>query len=202
VPDGGVAISREECDSRWRPWSLETLVERLGGVGRWGVVGGWAIDVHVGRVTRPHADLEIAVPAQSFDDIAAALPDLEWDVVGDGRLWPYPDALADFHQTWLRDPASGSFLLDVFREDHDDTTWTYRRDPTITLPSAEAYLQTGNGLRYLTPELVLLFKAEHQRPKDEQDFAAVLPMLDRRQRTRLRTWLERTGAGHRWLDVL
>jgi hypothetical protein len=202
VSQRGVAISQEECDRRWQPWSLETLVERLGGVAGWGVVGGWAIDLYVGRVTRDHADLEIAVPAQSFELIAAALPDLEWDVVGDGQLWPYPKALDDFHQTWLRDPPSGSFLLDVFRERHADTTWTFRRHPTITLPYAEAYLQAENGLRYLAPELVVLFKAKHTRPKDQQDFDTVLPALDTHQRARLRTWLERTQPAHHWLDAL
>jgi len=202
VPDGGVAISQEECDRRWWPWSLETLAERLGGVGGWGVVGGWAIDLHVGRVTRHHADLEIAVPVQSFELIAATLPDLEWDVVGDGQLWPYPEALDDFRQTWLRDPASGCFLLDVIRERQDDETWTYRRDPSITLPQAEAYLRAENGLRYLAPELVVLFKAMHQRPKDQQDFDTVLPALHMQQRARLRTWLERTAPAHRWLDAL
>jgi hypothetical protein len=202
VLEGGVAISQEECERRWRPWSLETLAERLGEVEGWGVVGGWAIDLYMRRVTRDHADLEIAVPAGSFERIAAALPDLEWDVVGDGRLWPYPEALDDFHQTWLRDPASGRFLLDVFREHQDHTTWTYRRDPAITLPYAEAYLEADSGLRYLAPELVMLFKAKHQRPKDQQDFETVLPALDPRQRTRLRAWLERTHPAHPWLDTL
>ncbi len=202
MPAGGVAISQEECDRRWRPWSLAILAERLGEVRGWGVVGGWAIDLYLGRVTRHHADLEIAVPAHTFQLIAAEFPDLEWDVVGDGLLWPYPEALDDFHQTWLRDPASGSFLLDVFRERHDDTTWAYRRDPTITLPYAEAYLQAENGLRYLAPEVVMLFKAKLQRPKDQQDFDTVLPALDEQQRARLRTWLERTEPSHLWLDAL
>jgi hypothetical protein len=202
VQHRGVALSQEECDRRWQPWTLATLTERLGGVGCWGVVGGWAIDLFVGRVTREHADLEIAVPARSFDPIAAALPELEWDVVGDGCLWPYPDTLDDFHQTWLRDPATGSFLLDVFRERHTDTTWTYRRDPTIALPVAEAYLRADDGLRYLAPELVLLFKAPHTRPKDQQDFETVLPTLGTAQRSRLRTWLQRTAPGHRWIDSL
>jgi hypothetical protein len=202
VPEGGVAISQEECDRRWRPWSLETLAERLGAVGGWCVVGGWAIDLYMGRVTRKHADLEIAVPAESFERIAAALPDLEWDVVGDGQLWPYPEALDEFHQTWLREPATGRFLLDVFREHHDHTTWTYRRDPTITLPYAAAYLEAEGGVRYLAPELVILFKAKHHRPKDQQDFDTVLPTLDLRRRARLREWLERTQRAHPWLDAL
>jgi hypothetical protein len=181
---------------------LETLVERLGGVEPWGVVGGWSIDLHLGRQTRHHGDLEIAVPQQSFGLVAAAVTDLEWDVVGDGHLWPYPEALDDFPQTWLRDPTSGSFLLDVIRESHDDATWRYRRDPTITVPYVEAYLRTEHGLRYLAPELAVLFKAKHQRPKDEQDFVAVLPAMNEQQRHRLRTWLERTEPGHAWLKAL
>ena len=79
----------------------------------------------------------------------------------------------------------------------DDT-----RYPAITLPYAESYLQAENGLRYLAPEVVMLFKAKLQRPKDQQDFDTVLPALDEQQRTRLRTWLERTEPSHRSLDAL
>ena len=166
------------------------------------MVGGWAIDLHLGRQTRRHADVEIAVPAQSFEHVAAALTELEWDVIGDGRLWPYPDALDDHRQTWLRDPATGFFLLDVIRERHDDVTWTFRRDPTITLPHDEAHLRAVNGLHYLAPELVILFKAKHPRPKDEKDFVTVLPELNGQQRQRLRVWLEQAEPDHAWLDAL
>jgi len=40
-----------------------------------------------------------------------------FDAVGDRRIWENatPEALADTHQTWLRDPATGHYLLDVFR---------------------------------------------------------------------------------------
>ena len=69
------------------------LAAGLGGVDGWGVVGGRAVDLHLGPVTRDHADLEIAIAAERFGLVAAALADLAWDVVGAGRLWPYPDAL-------------------------------------------------------------------------------------------------------------
>jgi hypothetical protein len=36
----------------------------------------------------------------------------------------------------------------------------------------------SNGTPYLVPEIVLLFKAKHDRPKDNADFAEVLPLLD------------------------
>ena len=40
-----------------------------------------------------------------------------------------------FYQTWLRDPATGNYLLDVFREPQPDgDTWICRRDERIRFP--------------------------------------------------------------------
>ena len=35
----------------------------------------------------------------------------------------------------------------------------------------------GDGVPYLRPELVLLFKAKNLRPKDDADFTSILPSL-------------------------
>jgi hypothetical protein len=32
--------------------------------------------------------------------------------------WPFPEQLANQYQTWLRDPATGRYRVDVFREPH------------------------------------------------------------------------------------
>jgi hypothetical protein len=45
---------------------------------------------------------------------------------------------------------------------------------------------------YLLPEIVLLFKAKHRRPKDRADFDGVLPLLDRACRGMAG---QRTGEG-------
>ncbi len=49
-------------------------------------------------------------------------------------------------------------------------TWVCRRDPSITLPYSELILHTRTGVPYLAPEVVLLFKAKHLRPKDRHRF--------------------------------
>jgi hypothetical protein len=38
------------------------------------------------------------------------------------------------------------------------------------------------GIPYLAPEIQLFYKADRPRPKDEEDFAAALPLLDPAQR--------------------
>ena len=108
----------------------------------------------------------------------AAFPGIDWYVVGDGRVWPYPDQSANHHQTWLREPATGRYHIDVFREPHIGGLWVCRRDASITLPYGELILRTSEGIPYATPEVALLFKAKQVREKDEADFQRVLPMMN------------------------
>lgn len=91
--------------------------------------------------------------------------------------------LAATHQTWLRDPVSGQFLFDVFREPHDGGTWICRRDESLRLPYDAIIERTAEGIPYLVPELVLLFKAKAARPKDQADFVGTLPLLSRARRS-------------------
>lgn len=110
--------------------------------------------------------------------------------------------LAAVHQTWLRDPATGNYLLDVFREPHDGDTWICRRDEKIRLPYSDIIHHTQDGIPYLAPELVLLFKARHARRKDQADFDATVPHLRSTQRKTLAELLARAHPGHPWLADL
>ena len=200
---GGELLSDNAIAERWDAWTPADVAQRLAAVrAPWCMAAGWALDLLVGEITRDHDDIEIGVPAARFDEVVAALPDHEWDVVGDGRVWPYPEQLATHFQTWLREPATGTYRLDVLREPHVDERWVCRRDRSITLPYAELIRRTGDGIPYVIPEVALLFKAKHLRDKDEADFARVLPALQSAQRSRLRGWLSRVHPGHRWIDEL
>ena len=106
------------------------------------------------------------------------------------------------HQTWLREPATGRYRLDVFREPHDGDHWVCRRDASITMPYAELILRTADNIPYVIPEVVLLFKAKGLRPKDQADFLHALPLLDRSRRSRLSEWLSRVHPDHPWLQAL
>lgn len=168
----------------------------------WYVAAGWALDLFTGGGARAHHDIEIAVPRDCFDQVLAAFGHYEWDVVGDGQAGPYPEGSDRHHQTWLRDPSTGSYHLDVFREPHRGELWVCRRDSSITLPFQQLILHTDTGIPYAIPELALLFKAKYLRGKDQADFDRVLPALDNIRRARLSDWLHRVHPGHPWLDAL
>ena len=209
LPDGGVELSPadlEALEARWASaWTPAEVARRLAGITTpWCVVAGWALDLFRGKQTRAHGDLEIAIPGTRFAEVRARLPGYAFDAAADGRIWvdAGPEVLGATHQTWLRDRASGNYLLDVFREPHDGDTWICRRDESIRLPYREIIHHTADGIPYLAPELVLLFKAKHTRPKDEADFAATVPLLDVAQRDKLAELLTRVHPDHAWLAHL
>lgn len=188
---------------RWEPWTPTEVADRLRGVtAPWYVLAGWALDLFLGRQTREHEDLEIGVPQDRFPEIRTALGDLELVVVGDGEAWPLSDeSLAAHRQTWVREP-SGPWRLDVIRERWDSDDWVYRRDARIRRHGARAITRTSDGVPFLQPEVVLLFKAKAVRPKDQLDFDVVVPELEHGSREWLSDALRVTHPDHPWLERL
>ena len=189
----------------WRPSEVAALLARV--ELPWCVAAGWAIDLFVGHERREHSDLEIAVPHVRFGELVPALEGFEIFVItAPGEATPLAaarDRLADTHQTWIREAATGHWRLDVFREPSDRDTWICRRDPSIRMAYDELIERTDDGIPYARPEVVLLFKAKHaDEPKNDADLEAALPRLDRSRRRWLSSALERVHPGHRWLSKL
>lgn len=209
LPGGGIELSPGETEAlhaRWSScWTPSEVAQQLAGIGTpWYVAAGWALDLFRGRQTRAHGDIEIAIPAASFPEVSHHFPGYVFDAAGSGRIWEdaTPEVLAAVQQTWLRDPATGNYLLDVFREPHDGDTWICRRDERIRLPYSDIIQHTQDGIPYLAPELVLLFKAKHARRKDQSDFDATLPHMSPAQRETLAELLNRVHPGHPWIADL
>src|SRR5215471_5526454 len=180
------------------------MARRLEGVDMpWCVAGGWALDLFAGRQTREHGDLEIAVPGDRFADIARLFPDCEFHVPGGGQVVPLSDeAMREHHQTWARERATSAWRFDVFREPHDGDTWICRRDARIRRPYAEIIERDRDGIPYLAPEVVLLFKAKAARDKDHADLRGVLHLLDAGRRSWLADALEVVHPGHPWRTLV
>jgi hypothetical protein len=62
--------------------------------------------------------------------------------------------------------------------------------------------QTNDGIPYLRPAAVLLFKAKYLRPKDIFDFDKALPKLTPRDRAWLCDALQRHHPNHEWIARL
>jgi aminoglycoside-2''-adenylyltransferase len=193
-------------DAEWAPWRPEDAASALAGLeAPWAVAAGWAVDLFLGAERREHEDLEVALPAVRFAEAAERLSGLDFHVVAPGTAVPVGAAaglLETHHQTWGLDRAAYRWRIDVFREPSEGDTWICRRDGRIRLPYAELIEHTDDGIPYVRPEVVLLFKAKQARPKDEGDLAAVLPRLGASRRRLLAGWVELVHPGHFWLPDL
>jgi hypothetical protein len=59
-----------------------------------------------------------------------------------------------------------------------------------------------DGVRYLRPEVTLLYKAALHRPKDDRDLAVTWPLLGEAARGWLRDAVGRLYPDHPWLAQL
>ena len=183
----------------WEPLGLDEALALMDGFpGPWWVVAGWAIELHAGRSVREHRDVDLLVLRDDQQAIRTQLPGWDLEVAHDGRLEPWPEGTAIERPRsglWARSDARGPWQLQFLLAESEDGTWWFRRDPAIRLPLEEIGLRTAQGIPYLRPELVLLFKSRAPRERDELDLEAVLPHLDDVARRRLATWLP---AEHPW----
>ncbi len=193
-------------DAVWDAWRPEEAAARLAGIDvPWYVAAGWSIDLFLGNERREHEDLEIGAPADRFDEVEAALGELDFHVVTRGTAEPVAEAgalLETTHQTWGLDRPANVWRVDVFREPSAAGEWVSSRHPAIRLPYAELIEHTSGGIPYGRPEVALLFKAKQARPKDESDLAAVLPRLGPERRRLLAEWIALVHPGHFWLPEL
>ena len=186
----------------WRAWEPHEAAAHLAGVEvPWCVVGGWAVDLFVGARTREHEDLEIAIPRPCFPTVRRALAGFVLHAVGDGevrRLADDEEPPPERHQTWVLDPRAQEWRMDVMLEPGDAAVWECRRPGRIRASRTWMVGRSADGIPYLQPQGVLLYKAKAPRPKDEADLRTCLPRLDEEQRRWLGDALDLAHPGHPW----
>ncbi|MCP2165401.1 nucleotidyltransferase domain-containing protein [Goodfellowiella coeruleoviolacea] len=169
---------------------------------RWWLAGGYAIELAVGRRIRAHADIDALVLRPDLLSVPAVLPGWQlWaaDPPGSLRRWTGRDPLpAHVHDVWCRPAPSGPWRLQIMVDETEGDHWVSRRDRRVRRPLSTLGRRTPDGLPYLAPGVQLFYKATNPRPKDEQDFRAVVPHLDRVERAWLLAALDLTFPAHPW----
>jgi len=189
---------------QWEAWSPLEVASRLSGATcAWGVAGGWALDLWHGEQTRPHGDIEITVSSSALGAVRACFPDHIFYAAHDGELVKVTSAEpVTAHQFWVLDPAAGKWRLDVMTDPGSEHCWVYRREQRIRSRRQEMLAPARDGIPYLRPHAVLLFKAKKPRPKDEFDFLNSAPKLTSRERDWLTRALEIAHPSSSWLKRL
>ncbi|MGI8645699.1 MAG: nucleotidyltransferase domain-containing protein [Nocardioides sp.] len=170
----------------------------------WWIVGGWSIEAFTG-VPREHEDVDLSILGCDIPAFRAHLGDryTPWSVDA-GKMRPlndrFPEVMAVDSQIWVREHSRAPWIIDVPTTPDRDGLWVNKRDPEHVAPLAEVTWVADDGIRYLRPEITLLYKAVLHRPKDDRDLAVTWPLLAPDQHAWLRAALERLYPGHAWLD--
>ena len=171
----------------------------------WWVAGGRALDLFLNETSRVHSDLDVGVLRRDIGSVLAALPGWEYFEASDGALTRLSvGALprVHVHSVWCRPVGTMRWVLEIMLDESDGDFWLFRRERSIRRPLSMLTRSSASQIRYLAPEIQLLYKAKTVRPIDQADFERVAPRLDSAARSWLRDSLARTSPGHSWLTVL
>src|SRR5215213_8951978 len=140
----------------------------------WWVAGGRALDLWMGRRTRAHRDVDVAVLRDDQKRLHEAFGGWElYYATTDHRLVPYrPERWLEvpLHWVWARPASDAPWLCEFLLNEHEGQQWVYRRNPAVRRPLDEVGVIALGGVPILVPEIVLLYKAHELTEKDEADF--------------------------------
>ena len=190
------------------PWKVSTPADARqlmdGYDGDWWITGGWAVEAFTG-VRRGHEDVDVSLWRRDIEKLRIHLKDRYdlWANAG-GRLQPLtderPEQPDDAPQIWLRRHALAPWEFDLQPNPDRDGRWIFRRDPSLDFALSDVTWVASDGIRYVTPEIALAYKARQARPKDEHDLAAALPGLTPARRTWLADTIEHLHPNHPWTE--
>jgi hypothetical protein len=213
------------------PEAVAYVRDLLAGFGApWFLCGGWAADAWLGRQTREHGDVDIAVLHR--DQRAIVEHFQGWALVGhdpnvpDDTAEPWNgrqlDMPAHVHVPTRDSPLAGSptvshpaFEFEFLLNEGSDDSCVLNRELDVVVALDRCVRPSAWGLPTAAPEVVLFFKAGGDlsgtelrtaeklfRQRDEQDFFALLPTLAEGQRSWLRESIARIRPAHPWLAHL
>ena len=192
----------------WDPLTPAELADLMAGFPEpWWVVGGYAMQAFTG-VRRFHEDIDMVVFPDAVPALRAQLGDTFHLWCNDGGTFrvlddKHPEPLDPLCQIWMRENARTPWRVDCIPNPKRDGRWVSRHDDTLEADLEEVTWVAADGIRYLNPEVALLFKARQLRRKDEIDLANAWPLMTAGQRTWLREAVHRTyGPDHAWTERL
>lgn len=170
----------------------------------WWLCGGWAIDLFLGRVTRAHKDVDIAIARRDQAALQKYFVSRGWmlEIAHDGKLssWCEGDVIdSPRHTIWCRNAQSVPDFIEVLLNEIDDKSWRFRRDLSIARAGERAFLRGAFDLPILAPEIVLLYKSNDLSAANCWDFSHTWPQLAPDAQKWLCQALQRNNVAHPWL---
>jgi hypothetical protein len=193
--------------SLWKPLSVVEVTHLFRDAPfTWSVAGGYAVEQFLGKPIRPHDDIDIVVFRDDQRQLYRWLSDWQLfaaDPPGTLRLWRAAEWLAfGIHDIWAHRTDADAWQLQVMLLEADGDEWFSRRHSMIR-GLRQDVLVNYHHIPSVRIEVQLMYKAKGNRPKDQLDFQACLPLLT----ADAKAWLKQSlyyehPNGHPWLSAL
>ncbi|MGG2106280.1 nucleotidyltransferase domain-containing protein [Lysinibacillus pakistanensis] len=175
---------------------------------KWGIAGGWSLDLHLGKQSRAHDDIDVIILREEQLTAYNYLSS-DWMLykAENGKLVPWQEGefLKTTNDIWVTKSSSSPWAFQIMLVETEQQSWIYRREKSIRRRLEDIFLRTDDEIPYLRPEIQLLYKggSSKVREKDFQDLQIMLPYLLPEQRDWLKMTLKRQfPTGHSWLDYI
>ncbi|WHY03083.1 hypothetical protein [Neobacillus sp. DY30] len=193
----------------WEPLTVSNIVDLFTDLPiTWCLAGGWALDLHLGKQSRQHSDIDVIIlrdeQESSYDFLSR-----EWKLykAQDGVLMPWVQGefLTDTTDVWVSKNSDSPWAFQVMLVDTFENNWIYRREKSVKKPVNEIIVRTNDGIPYLRSEIQLLYKggSSKVREKDFHDLQTMLPILTSQEKAWLSQSLQQQfPEGHLWISYL
>ena len=150
--------------------------------GTWALCGGWAVDAWLGRVTREHEDIDVAVFRDEQELIHRELGPT-WQLVAHETKEAAHDVPWDGHPLARWSHVHAGEAVEPERELHvserGEGVWLLGHwslgDRTAALPQGRFALETGWGVPLMAPEAIAFYKSiGERRRRDELDLVNLM----------------------------
>lgn len=190
----------------WNPITISEINKVFSGIPiYWCIAGGWALDIHIGKKTRNHKDIDVIVFREDQQALFQYLNE-DWVLYkaknGKIEAWNQGEYLETTNDIWVSKEANSSWAFQIMLADSENDEWIYRRDRSIRETKGKIMYRTLQGTPYIKPEIQLLYKAGSSilRKKDFQDFQNILPLLCDIEKEWLKNSINKQfPCGHSWL---
>jgi hypothetical protein len=175
---------------------------------RWAICGGWAIDLFVGKTTRTHKDIDIALLRRDQQIMHQYLSQRGWrlDIAAKGQLTPWKageNIHLPRHIVFCKHPDFEPDFLELLLNEASDTHFQFRRNPAIQLELERAFITSASGVPILAPEIALLYKSKRIHVEgNTADFQNAIAHMGIAQRQWLAQALRIEYGSHDWLTAI
>jgi hypothetical protein len=205
-PCDGTIVREPITKAIWRQTQPTEILDWLQALSvPWWIAGGWALDMYLGKSTRPHADIDVGIFRRDARNACTTLSDWQFYEAKEGfltRLESYASPRKDVNSLWCRRLNDREWSFELMLDEGSGDAWSYRRDASICRSLEQFICRGADGIPYLAPEIQLLYKSKTIRPKDQTDFESVVDRLDQDARKWLRNSIASMEPNHAWLFEL